>query len=166
MVPYYDFRSCKKDFQNIERLIKQAITDVWLAEGVRQDVIEAYFKQAGDIRFAKTASRKMTSRMTQLHHDSAVFSDHLNKSKKAQVNISMLTARFLQLVGKNDAIYPQEKTLELLKPFTLEEKNVIEVKMYQFLVQLKVGSHDIWRRITIPETFTFKQFHFALQTVF
>lgn len=156
----------KKDFQNIEQVIQQAITEIWLAEGARQKVIDAYFEKAGQITFSKTANRSMTSRITQMSTDMHAFLNHLNKNAKPQINMSMLTSRFLQMTGKKDAIYPQEKTLELLEPFVQADENMIEMELYQLHIQLALEGHDVWRRIVIPATFTFKQLHVAIQTVF
>ena len=38
---------------------------------------------------------------------------------------------------------------------------------YQFKIQIKgITKPPVWRRVLVPDTFTFQQFHFLIQEVF
>ena len=60
------YRPRPKDFARMKELISEAIIVALCMEGVREDVIESYMTNAGEIAFSKTANRSMVASLQTL----------------------------------------------------------------------------------------------------
>jgi len=167
--PIIIYGAVKKDYTNIKKLIPEAIRDAWRVEGIHEDVIDAYIKKAGDITFAKTANRSMTARMTRIIEDMHAVTHYIDQNTKFQRYLSMMTGRFMQLAGSKEGLYPIERTLECLQEINEEEGlslDVLDIDLYQLKIAINIEGHDIWRRVKIPSTFSFRQLHHLIQNVY
>lgn len=171
-LPVVIYRPTQKDFSNIKNLMIEAITEALRMEGVRKEVIADYIaKEAGEISFSKTAGRSMVAKMNNAVRDVEFMREYLDKETKIQKYISLVTARVIQGAGEDDAFYPYEKMLECLSVVYGGEKNatveeILDVNLYQLKIQLHLDGHDIWRRVVVPSTFSFRHLHYIIQTVF
>ncbi|MBW8351736.1 plasmid pRiA4b ORF-3 family protein [Bacillus sp. IITD106] len=169
--PVVIYRPSSKDFSKIRELIYEAISEAFHMEGVRKEVIEAYMAKAGEISFSKTANRSMVAKMNNAVRDIEFRQEYLDEKSRIQKYISILAGRSIQLSGVNDSFYPIEKTLECLGTiFNLDEHvgvdDVLDIDLYQLKIQINLEGHDIWRRVLVPSTFSFRHLHYIIQTVF
>jgi hypothetical protein len=170
--PIVIYRPAKKDFSNIKDLIREAISEALRIEGVRKEIIEAYFKKAGKISFSKTADRSMTAKLNHTVRKIESLEEFLDKEEKVQRYISLVAGRWIQQSGENEWFYPVEKMLECLgRVIGLNENpaavdHVLDIDLYQLKIQINLEGHDIWRRVLVPSTYSFRHLHNIIQTVF
>lgn len=162
----------KKDFSNIKNLIHDAIAEALRMEGIHKDVIDAYLAKAGEINFSKTGSRSMISRMNNIVDEMSFYDEYIDKNSKIQRYISILTGTFIQSSNdKKTGFYPIEKTYECLQSMIdsdeqIVAREVMDVDLYQLKIQINIDGHDIWRRVLVPSTYSFRYLHHIIQTVF
>jgi hypothetical protein len=165
------YRPSKKDFSKINELIREAIITALRMEGVRKEVIEAYMEKAGEITFSKTASRSMLGKMNNAVREIEFTQEYLDGNLRIQRYISIVTGRFIQLSGNNPGFYPIEKMLECLSLIFDQEdhevvKDVLEIDLYQLKIKINLVGQEIWRRVLVPSTYSFRHLHNIIQTVF
>lgn len=162
----------KADFENIEVLINDAIIEAMQLEGIAQSVIDLYIQESGKIQFSKTENRRMTAWLNNTVREVEFIGEYLDKTVTTQGYLSIATSRLLQKFKVDtDYEYPYVKLHENL--YRLYETvhrqqlaHVIEVEMYSLHIQIEMGEHDIWRRVLVPATFSFRHLHHIIQTVF
>lgn len=165
------YRPSKKDFSKIKDLIYEAITEALRMEGVRKEVIEAYLAQAGEISFSKTASKSMVAKMNNAVREIEFMQEYLDENSRIQRYISIVAGRMIQMSGANEAFYPFKKMLKCLGIiYGLDENSaaeeVLDVDLYQLNIQINLEGHDIWRRVLVPSTYSFRHLHHIIQTVY
>jgi hypothetical protein len=165
------YRPSNKDFSKIKELIFEVITEALRMEGVRKEVIEAYMAKAGELSFSKTANRSMVARMNNAVRDIEFMWENLDEKTRIQRYISIVTGRFIQSSGANEAFYPIEKMRKCLGiVYGLDEnaavEDVLDIDLYQLKIQINLEGHDIWRRVFVPSTYSFRHLHHIIQTVF
>ncbi len=165
--PIVIYRPNKKDFSEIRELILEAITEALRMEGVRKEVIEAYLAKAGEISFSKTSSRSMVAKMNNTVREVEFMGDYLDEEAKIQRYISLVSGRLIQISGTNEGFYPFKKMLEYLGSVSgLDIDEVLDIDLYQLKIQINLEGHDIWRRVLVPATYSFRHLHKIIQTVF
>ncbi|MEW9053606.1 MAG: plasmid pRiA4b ORF-3 family protein [Neobacillus sp.] len=170
--PVVIFRPITKDLSKIKDVMVEAITEALRMEGVRKDVIDAYMAKAGEISFSKTAGKSMVARMNNAVRDIEFMWEYLDETTKIQRYISIPTGRMIQSIGGGKGIfYPFEKMLECLGIlYGYEEGSAVEavldINVYQVKIQINLEGHDIWRRVYVPSTYSFRHLHHIIQIVF
>ncbi|HKM39532.1 MAG TPA: plasmid pRiA4b ORF-3 family protein [bacterium] len=168
--PVVIYRPKPKDFSRLKGLITDAIATALRMEGIREDVIENYLGEAGEIRFSKTANRRLIARMNNAVREVGFMAEHLDEDTLIQRYISMSVGRLIQSSPADEAFYPIEKMIECLGKYAKGELgsqvNILDVELYQLTIQIKVEGFDIWRRVLVPSTFSFRHLHNIIQTVF
>lgn len=159
------YRPSKKDFSKINELIREAIIMALRMEGVRKEVIDAYMEKSGEITFSKTASRSMVTKMNNAVREIEFMEEYLDEKKRIQRYISILSGRFIQLSGNDPGFYPIEKMLECLS-LIYGQEDVLEIDLYQLKIKINIEGHEIWRRVIVPSTYSFRHLHNIIQTVF
>ncbi len=165
------YRPKPKDFKRIKELIMEAIGTALRMEGVRGDVISNYLDKAGEIEFSKTASRSMVAKLNNAVRNTNVMWDYLDESSLIQRYISIVTSRFIQTSADEEWFYPVEKMLESLGLYSGHHKivkpdDVREVNLYQLKIQINIEGFDIWRRVLVPSTYSFRHLHNIIQAAF
>lgn len=165
------YRPRPKDFIRIKELISEAIIMALRMEGIREDVINSYMADAGEIEFSKTANRSMVAKMNNAVHEVEFMQEYLDESTQIQRYISILTGRFIQKALTDEWFYPIEKMIECLGIYGGNNKNgipkdIIEVDLYQIRININIEGFDIWRRVLVPSTYSFRHLHNVIQTVF
>lgn len=165
------YRPGKKDFSNIKELICSAIREALRMEGVHKEVIETYMEKAGEITFSKTANRSLVAKMNNAVREIEFYQEYLNENTRIQRYISMRTGRLIQLDGPNAGFYPIEKMIDSLNKLVdghgnIPTENILDIDLYQLKIRIELEHHDIWRRILVPSTYSFRHLHHIIQTVF
>ncbi|KEF39352.1 Plasmid pRiA4b ORF-3-like protein [Schinkia azotoformans MEV2011] len=165
--PIVIYRPSIKDFSKIKELIREAIMQALRMEGVRKEVIEAYLDKAGEISFSKTSSRSMVAKMNNTVREIEFMGTYLDEEAKIQRYISLVVGRLIQISGSNEGFYPFEKMLEYLGSISgIDIDEVLDIDLYQLKIQINIEGHDIWRRVLVPATYSFRHLHNIIQTVF
>ena len=169
--PVVIYRPKPKDFTRISELIREAIKTALHMEGVREDVIEKYLADAGQIEFSKTAGKSLVAKMNNAVQETEIMMDYLNEKSLIQRYISMVTSRFIQGSPTEEGFYPIEKMLECLSKYTGNDENgnsekILDVVLFQLKIRVNIEGFDIWRRVSVPSTYSFEHLHNVIQTVF
>ncbi len=169
--PVVIYRPKPKDFNKIKELIRDAIKTALRMEGVREDVVGKYLDDAGEIKFSKTAGRGMVAKMNKAVHEIEYMQEYLDEKTSIQRYISIMTGRLIQNSLTEEWLYPIERMLECLAKYSendekVKPQDIIEVDLYQLKIQIDIDGFDIWRRVLVPSTYSFRNLHNIIQTVF
>ena len=156
----------KKDLSNIDKLIFRAMIEIFEDECINEDIIDAYFQQAGEISFSTTDDRSSTSRLNRIADWVHQFHDLLIDDRIIQSPLSMRISRMLVSAGKGSQEYlvPVQqfhKNLEALYGEPIIKCNAVELK-----VTLDLDDFDVWRRLIVPVNTTYTVLHEVLQKAF
>lgn len=156
----------KKDFSNLDKMILRAMVEVFEDECINEDIINAYFQQAGGISFTTTDDRSSTSRLNRVADWVNQFYDLLIDDRIIQAPLSMRISRMLVSTGKG-----RQEYVVPIQQFhkNLEEsygKPVIKCKAVVIKVNLDLDNFDVWRRLIVPVNTTYTVLHEVLQKAF
>ncbi len=169
--PVVIYRPKPEDFTRIRELITEAIRTALRMEGVRNDIIETYMADSGEIEFSKTAGKSLVARMNNSVNEIAFMWEYLDENTLFQRYISIVAGRFIQTSPSGEHYYPAQKMLECLGLFSehhqiTDPDEVRELNLYQLKIQIDMEGYDIWRRVLVPSTYSFRHLHNIIQTVF
>lgn len=82
--PVVIYRPKPKDFARMKDLIKEAIITALRMECIREDVINSYMADAGEIAFSKTANRSMVAKMNNAVREVEYMQEYLDESTQIQ----------------------------------------------------------------------------------
>jgi hypothetical protein len=153
-----------KDFSQIKPWIVRAIREVLLAEGIKEEVVERYLQEAGDIRFAATKDRAHVSRLNKASSNTEAFSHHFDMADGINTELSMQVSRLMVSDGSGGYLDPNEEMYETLRQLAGGE--IFSMRAVEMKVTLMLEGHEIWRQLIVPLNRTFFQFHETLQTAF
>lgn len=152
------------DFSNIDERIKQAIRTVFQEEGIREDVIDDYLHQAGDVMFTKTKDRRSVARLSRTGIEIEFYENLINPDSMIQSDLSFQYSRSLIGDRNNDYFYPNEQLYKDMKQWA--DREIFCVKAVELNVTLMLDHHHVWRRLIVPLHRTFSQLHDILQVAF
>lgn len=166
--PIVIYRPLKKDFTNIKPLILEAIAEALRIEGVSQAVIDAYIIENKEVSFSKTASPTLVGQLNTTIYDVEAMQEYIDEEIKVQKQISLIAGRMIQTFGsKHDYGYPIERMLNCLELIYESDGNdVLDVDLYQLKIKFTLEGYSVWRRVLVPSTYSFRQLHNIIQTVF
>lgn len=169
--PVVIYRPKQKDFIEIKKLIREAIVVALYMEGVSKDIINSYMADAGEIVFSKTANRSLVAKMNNAVNEIQVMQDYLDESARIQRYISIITGRFIQKSHTGEGFYPIEKMIKCLDIYRGRDdfgnpEDVLDVDLYQLKIKIDIEGYDIWRRVLVPSTYSFRHLHNIIQAVF
>jgi len=169
--PVVIYRPKPKDFARAKDLIRESIMVALRMEGVCETVIDRYMADAGEIEFSKTANRSLVAKMNHAVREIGFMQEYLDESTLMQRYISIVTGRLYQDSPDDTYLLPIEKMLEYLSGYLDKDGNgtrrsVLDVELYQLKIQIEIEGFDIWRRVLVPSTFSFRHLHNVIQTVF
>jgi len=169
--PVVIYRPKPKDFARMKDLIREAIVVALRMEGVSETVIDRYMADAGDIEFSKTASRSMVGKLNNAVYELGFMQDYMDENTPIQRYVSIPAGRLLQSLPGNEYFVPIRRMLELLGSYCDKDEHgvcqsVLDVELYQLKIQIDIEGFDIWRRVLVPSTFSFRHLHNAIQIVF
>jgi hypothetical protein len=160
------YRPKPKDYARMKDLIQEAITAALRVEGVGEDVITSYFTAGGEIEFSKTADRSTVAKLNRAVKDVEFMQGYLDESSLIQRYISIITGRLIQSPPTGKGFYPVKQMLRCLSLHCNNCEDVLDVELYQMKIHLKLEEWDIWRRVLVPSTYSFRHLHNIIQIVF
>ncbi|MCA1321568.1 plasmid pRiA4b ORF-3 family protein [Bacillus tianshenii] len=153
-----------KEWKNIDTYIKMAIREVFLAEGIKEEIVEQFVSAADNVVFTKTKDRTSVARMNKSCENVYYFDDIIDPQSIIQKSLSLRLSDFLVGDGKNDYFHPNEALYKDLEEWT--DGSVFRIQAAQIKVTLELGNKKVWRRLTVPTSITFSAFHDVLQAAF
>lgn len=153
-----------KDIGKLDKLFAEAIREVFLAEGMKEEVIDQYLQQAGSMNYTKTKDRTCVARLNRACEEVSFLEDRLETTSLIDTKISMRLSRFLVGNGKKDYVYPNEEMYKALETFY--GQTIFIGRAVQLKVSLRLGKEDAWRRLVVPLNKNFLYLHKVLQVAF
>jgi Plasmid pRiA4b ORF-3-like protein len=153
-----------KDKKNIDRVIIEAIREVFKSESIKGEIIEGYMDASSEYTFAKTKDRKLVARLNKACESVHFAEDYWDPDSIIQVEMSKWISSTLVGDGKNSYFYPNQAMYEDLKE--MSGQTVFDREALVLKVTLELDHHSVWRRIRVPANISFIELHGALQTAF
>lgn len=153
-----------KDFQNLDKLIVDAIRETFLEENIDPTVTESFLHASPMITYTRTSDRSHVAKMNQRCKEFHFFAELLDQKELLQPAISRRISRSLVGDGKNGYINPNEELYKDLEAFS--GKAVFHCQAVQIKVTLKLENKKVWRRLIVPLNVSFSTLHEVLQIAF
>jgi hypothetical protein len=154
-----------KDFQDLEPIIKAAIRETLLDEGIREEIAQDFLSQSPGICYTKTKDRVKVARMNKACETIGFFDvNKFQTDSKTQSAFSIRASKILIGDGKGDYFHPNECFYKDLQAWA--GQSIFSGKAIQFLVTLDLDGQQVWRRVVVPNHITFERLHDVLQMVF
>lgn len=138
----------------------RALQDTLLSMCVNPKVVKQYMKELGEFSYAKNSDPKKTAQVTK--NTDTVWCALRNRFDDVSLSVFVNQIPY-SISGSNDALFPNEKMLELLGRYGLP---VQSSRAFDLHVRLALDGRDAVRRLRVPATFSFAQLHHLLQTAF
>jgi len=153
-----------KDFKQLDKLIPMAIINTLKEECIKEEVINSYIESAGRITLTKTKDRTLVARMNKGCELVQYFQDDIDGAEMFQTKLSKWVSR--TLVGDSAGNYfnPNEQMYKDLEAFA--GGSVIQCRAAVLRVDMEIQNHKVWRRLAVPLSKTFLEFHKILQKAF
>lgn len=153
-----------KELQQIEDLIKTAIRQTFLAEGINPALVEQYLSEAGPVEFGKTKDRSMTGKLNQACDFVKNASEFIDQEQLIQTKIGVWASQY----PFNDRIGGYTKPSErLYEAFQQHDGTpVYKLPVVELTVRLEWESLNVMRQLVVPLSKTFQELHEILQAAF
>jgi hypothetical protein len=153
-----------KDFKQLDKLIPMAVRNTLKEECIKEEVINSYIESAGRISLTKTKDRALVARMNKGCEIVQYFEDDINAAEMFQTSLSKRVSRITAGDSTGKYFQPNEEMYKDLEAFA--GGPVIQCIAAVLRVDLELENHKVWRRIAVPLSKTFLEFHKILQKAF
>ena len=154
-----------KDFKNLNELLIQGMRTCLRKEKIKDEIIEEYFKSAGDFIFTKTRGAKYVARLNKACELVNIFEDELEPGGLFQTIVTQkMNDDLIKIYKGSDYDYPYALLNRDFKLFAGEE--IIRCEAVDIMIRLNLDRKTVWRRVMTPVDITFKQLHTILQVIF
>jgi len=156
----------KRDFNNLDSLIPDAIRNIFKQEGIDEAVTASYLEKAGGIRFAKATDKSSITRLVQAAQWVGIYQEDIREDLMLQIPLSLRISRVIIRLSKISSSYVSPNT-ELYKDLEeLSGKPALKCRALVMKVTLDLEKFHVWRRIVVPVHSTYTTLHKALQAAF
>ncbi|KNZ41723.1 plasmid pRiA4b ORF-3 family protein [Acetobacterium bakii] len=154
-----------RDFKSLQGLIEAGIRRCLKREGIRADIIEAYFGQSGAWAVNTTRGRVFTARLSKACERAGYYDDRLDTDALYQIALSQ-TMNSELITGRKDGEYgyPYEFLIQDFKDRYGEK--IIATEALDLLIRLDLRGSSVTRRLLVPVDITFHELHEIIQIVF
>lgn len=153
-----------KDFKIIDKLIIEGIRNSLKKEKIKEEVIEQYLKEAGEINFSRTRGPRFVARLNKACECVGFCEELLDVENIYQSEATMTINSDFIKVDKDCYMHPYEL---LVKDFKLAYGDaIIKCRAANLLINLDLGKYVAKRNIITPIDINFKQLHYILQNAF
>lgn len=153
------------EFKKLDEVIVTAVRKSFLAESIKEEIIDSYLAEAGEVKFTKTSDRSLIGGLTIAGRYLSYHEDALKENSIYQPEISARLSRLIvNSPGGKDYITPNEELCT-----NLEQRWSVTIfggKAVQLHVSLDLDDIKVWRRLIVPANISFDKFHEILQIVF
>lgn len=160
----------RNQFKNICTKMETAIRNTFLSLNINPEIINEYFRQAGEIQFTANHDRKAASHVSKQGLDAAfVVGRTINKSC-GRIKYEDTLGRLVSdspvnySNGFENGFFPLEKMIERLS--TLSREPVYRYHAFELRVTLDLEIYTAMRRLIVPADIEFSCLHHVLQNAF
>lgn len=153
-----------KEFKNLDKIVLEGIREAFLAEGIKEEIIEKYLLQSGEFTYTKTKDRTSVARLNKACEHVDIFQDLLDNETIFNKKLSMRVSRSIFGTGKKSYIVPVRELIQSLESFAGE--SIFSMQAVQLKITLRLDKQNVWRRIVVPLHGTFEDLHETLQVAF
>jgi hypothetical protein len=154
-----------KDFKNLDELFIHAICETFRAEGIKEEIIEAYISESKEITYTTTKNRTLVARLNKSCEQVYFYSRDLNQQAINQLSINKDASRLYVGNGSKDHIKPNKALYQDLENLT-SSWPIFQSEAFILHIKLNLENHPIWRRVAVPKHFTFPELHKTIQNIF
>ncbi len=167
--PIVLYRPKAKDITHLGERVKEGIRAAFREEGILESVIEEYLRNCGSAIYSQTAGRSLVANLNKTCETVGYYSELMDEESVVQRRISLALGRYI-VKFREGYDYPSERLFQalcLMKDMPEENwEQMLQIENYQLKIKLMLDGHDIWRRILIPSSCTFRQLHGVIQETF
>lgn len=153
-----------KDFKELDKYIIQAITETFMEECIKEEIINKLINSSNNIIYTKTKDRSKVAQMNKSCETVYFFEDLLDKNNIIQTRISKRVSRSLVGDRLKEYIQPNEELYSDFRNFA--NRSIFSCRAAELEITLELENHNIWRKIILPINTPFEEFHKILQLVF
>src|SRR5690554_3577406 len=113
------YRVKAADLNQIDRLFRKSLIEIFHGENIDQKLIDKYILQAGKIRFTKTSDRSVLSSMNQTWMEMPFFADEVDHEAIIQTDFNLFYGTHMQCY-KEHFFIPQDLLIEAMKIYQAE----------------------------------------------
>ncbi|MGD7007009.1 DUF6933 domain-containing protein [Metabacillus sp. 84] len=107
-----------KDKKNVDQLIVKAISEVFQAESIKEEIIRGYLSMSSSLTFTKTKNRKLVARLNKACEMIYFCDEYLDPNEIIQVQMSKRVSSMLVGDGSGNYFYPNEVMYQDLSKFS------------------------------------------------
>ncbi|MFH5836271.1 plasmid pRiA4b ORF-3 family protein [Proteiniclasticum sp. C24MP] len=158
----------KKEFLHLEEEMEKGIRKALKADGYNDQVISEYFKASPAILLARETNRSIQGKITMIKR-SLEYSKDLDPAVIHQSLVGAQLNTYCHRMKDDRLMVPEEEMhRELEKSFSsvLEHLPIREFQHYELKIRLKLDFTDIWRRVSVPSYYSFRQLSHVILTLF
>ncbi|SDN75291.1 plasmid pRiA4b ORF-3 family protein [Acetanaerobacterium elongatum] len=153
-----------KDFDHFSSIFLDELRATLLRYGIRPELVERYVPHDSEVHYIKLSDKRSIARMNRAVMLSENFYDELTPGSLSQPNVtSKINEDFVSGFGK-DFNYPYRLFFSDFRQSYGD--NIFSVKAVDLTVTLDLQRYTAWRRLLIPDCFTFERVHQVLQVAF
>jgi len=158
----------RKDLKNVAEMMRTAISNTMLSMNLNPELVEEYFRLAGEVEFTQNRNRQTASWVAKAGLECAfyvgneyngiakIFSDTVGASANYRiVNCSGNT---------NEGFYSYKAMISALSELT--GKQAYKYRAFELMITLDLEVYKAVRRIIVPADIEFTRLHNVLQSVF
>ncbi|WP_237705309.1 plasmid pRiA4b ORF-3 family protein [Bacillus coahuilensis] len=153
-----------KDLKRLDAIIPEAIRETLRQEKIKDTVIDLYLEKAGKVFYTKTKDRTSVARMNKSAETMYVLFDMIDGESLIQPQMSVRMNEFMVGNGKNSYLYPHKEMYNHLEELAGEA--IFQVGAWELKITLMLENHEVWRKVAVPLSTTFKELHKIIQRTF
>jgi hypothetical protein len=157
----------RKDLKNLGDKINKAIRRTLLAHNFNTEIVDEYFKLAGNIAYTKNSNRKASSWVTKAGLECAFYvGNKYNGIGKMYSDVVGVTSNYTIVDCPNGkgGYYPYKKMKNAMEDLT--ELPAYKTWAFEFSIALDLEAYTAERKVLVPADMSFLDFHKVIQNVF
>lgn len=158
----------RKDLRNVAGMMKSAIKNTMLDMNINPEIVEEYFRQAGELEFTKNHNRQAASWVTRAGEESAIFVEReyngIDKIFNDRIGIFANHRIVNYAVKDKQSFVPYKAMNEAL--YKLTGKQLYKYRAFELLITLDLEIYKATRRVIVSANLEFERLHKVIQRVF
>ena len=154
-----------KDFKHLDDYIHLGIRQCLKDQHIKDDMIDKYMDQMGNLVFTKTRGSKYVARLNRACECVNLFADRLDQSTLYQVDCSrFMNNDYIRISKESNYESPNELLLQDFRRTYGDQ--LITFEVVEFMIRLNLGKRSATRRLVVPTGITFRALHKIIQVAF
>ena len=153
------------NFKQMGKHIIEATKKTFEKECIKKDLIDEFINFSPNVTYTKTKNRSKVAMMNEGCKFAGYFTEKLIEDSIYQPVLSKYISKRLVGDGQGNYMRPAEEMYGDIKKLT-ERSSIFGCRAVKIKVTLSLEDYNIWRRLVVPMTITFKQLHEIIQAAF